>query len=209
MLHPPLSEEGGLLIPLLSCGDETGRAGKLAWAGGLPSELLIPNTVLSSPSATATVPQAEPCWEPGPGQKCKGEGRVYLHLPAKWLVGRKLLWWGEGPKGVVAGCVAPVRTRSLFSSVAGDRDPGHQTQESQPKVQTAGEDLKQQLSEVRVGFLWVLFEGLEGTECCCSPAVMGQWISLAGVFSHHFVFRLNRVSPGYGPRQKVLGSDCV
>lgn len=25
------------------------------------------------------------------GQKCKGEGRVYLHLPAKWLVGRKLL----------------------------------------------------------------------------------------------------------------------
>lgn len=28
---------------------------------------------------------------------------------------------------MVAGCVAPVRTRSLFSSVAGDTDPAHQT----------------------------------------------------------------------------------
>lgn len=58
--------------------------------------------------------------ERGTGQRRKGEGRGYLHLPAKWLVGRKLLWWGEGPKGVVAGCVAPVRTRYIFSWVASD-----------------------------------------------------------------------------------------
>lgn len=59
----------------------------------------------------------------------------YLHLPAKWFVGRKLLWWGEGPKGVVAGCVAPVRTRSLFSSGASD---SLCTQSSWPSQSRAG-----------------------------------------------------------------------
>lgn len=33
----------------------------------------------------------------------------YLHLPAKWLGGRKLLGWGAGPYGEGAGCPEPVR----------------------------------------------------------------------------------------------------
>lgn len=151
----------------------------------------------------------------------KGEGRAYLHLPAKWLVGRKLLWWGEGPKGVVAGCVAPGRTKSFFSSVASDRGPGHQTQEPDAKVQVRfkqhGWDRgRPQMATGRVSLSapWRSLSALGGrrrpcTECCCSPVIMGQWISLSGIFSHYSVFTLNRVSPGDAPRQKVLGSDWL
>lgn len=95
-----------------------------------------------------------------------------LHLPAKWFVGRKLLWWGEGPKGVVAGCVAPVRTRSLFSSGASD---SLYTQSSWPSYSRAGckghigttkagEDPKPLLSEQQAGFPWELYQGVyQGT----------------------------------------------
>lgn len=31
----------------------------------------------------------------------------YFHLPAKWLGGRKPLWWGEGPYGEAAGWPEP------------------------------------------------------------------------------------------------------
>lgn len=72
------------------------------------------------------------------GAEVQRWGQGYLHLPAKWFVGRKLLWWGEGPKGVVAGCVAPVRTRSLFSSgqvtPGTHRAPGHHIQELDAKA---------------------------------------------------------------------------
>lgn len=36
---------------------------------------------------------------------------VYLHLPAKWLGGRKPLGWGAGPYGDGAGWPEPIYTR--------------------------------------------------------------------------------------------------
>lgn len=64
---------------------------------------------------------------------------------------------------MVAGCVAPGRTRSLFSSVASDRGPGHQTQEPDARAQSdlnsmggTGADPKW----LWAGFLSVLFEGV-------------------------------------------------
>lgn len=102
----------------------------------------------------------------------KGEGRVYLHLPAKWLVGRKLLWWGEGPNGVVAGCVAPVRTRFLFSSVASDC---LHTQRSWPshsgtRYKGTGQTWTQRRQEKILNICWVSYRQ-DCSECPSKESV--------------------------------------
>lgn len=63
---------------------EAAMAGKLASFWFLSLSLSLPLCYGAS--------RQDHTGEPGMGQRGKGKGRVYLHLPAKWLGGRKLLW---------------------------------------------------------------------------------------------------------------------